>query len=214
MFRTSTVTNTRPPLAVRALAATAITVGSLALTACADGTGTRDEGAATFAAQTAAKHSTESQPATNRRTAPGGNPVTCTGGTVTVRVTEAPRPANHLLITATNTGPTPCFAYGAPYLRFDDAQAPADTRTGSVPQAVVTLKPGQSAYAGVMTSAADGSGVHGRTAHRIGVLFAGRSMDGSVGKEAAVELPAGGVYVDSTATTTSWQTSPEAALTW
>ncbi|MEU6995672.1 DUF4232 domain-containing protein [Streptomyces sp. NPDC046465] len=212
MFRTSTVTNTRPPLAVRAFAAAAITVGSLALTACADGTGTRDEGAATFTAQAAAKHSTESQPATNRRTARGKDPVTCTGSAVEVRVTEVARPVNHLLITATNTGPRSCSAYGAPYLRFDDAQAPADTGTGSVPQAVVTLKPGQSAYAGVMTSAADGSGAHGRTAHRLGVRFAGRSTHGSVGKEVSVELPAGGVHVDSTATTTYWQTTPEAAL--
>ncbi|MFD4634206.1 DUF4232 domain-containing protein [Streptomyces sp. NPDC058284] len=214
MFRTSTVTNTRPNLALRAFAAAAITVGTLSLAACADGTGTRDEGAATFTAQTAANHSTASQPTANRRTAEAANPVTCSGATTKLKVTEVARPANHLLITATNTGTTPCYAYGAPYLRFDDAQSSTAVNRDSVPQAVVTLEPGESAYAGVLTSAADGSGSDGYTAHRLGVLFANRAMDGGVGREKAVKLPAAGVYVDSTATTTYWQTSRELALSW
>ncbi|MCF3123662.1 DUF4232 domain-containing protein [Streptomyces arenae] len=141
-------------------------------------------------------------------------PVTCTAANTKVKVTKVASPVNHLLLTATNTGTAPCFAYNAPALRFDDAQAAASVNHDSVPQAVVTLEPGQSAYAGITTSAADGSGAHGYTAHRLGVYFSHRAMDGSMGPEAPVRLPAAGVYVDSTVTTTYWQSTRDAALMW
>lgn len=203
-------TGSRTTAAVRISAATALALGTLSLTGCASGTGTRDEGAATLVAQTTNKHSTVPQPSSNRRTA--RNSVPCTGANTEVTVTEVARPVHHLLITATNTGTRPCDAYNAPYLRFDDAQAPADTDPDSVPQAVVTLEPGESAYAGVALSEAEGDGESGRTAHRLGVLFADRAMDGGVGPEAAVELPSDGVHVDGPVRTTYWQRSPQDAL--
>lgn len=213
MFRTGPRTRSRTTLAVRTLAATGIALGGLSLTACSDGTGTRDEGAATLVAQTTTKHSTVPGPTTNRRTGDRARqPVACTGATTEVQVTEVTRPANHLLITATNIGDVPCHAYNAPYLRFDDARSTTAVDHDSVPQAVVTLRPGRSAYVGVVPAAADGGGTDGRTAHRLGVHFADRAMDGSIGPEAVLELPAGGVYVDSSATVTYWQPSRQDAL--
>ncbi|MET8684341.1 DUF4232 domain-containing protein [Streptomyces sp. NPDC004732] len=215
-------TGSRTTAAVRISAATAIALGTLSLTGCASGTGTRDEGAATLVVQATDKHSTVPQPASNRRTARKSVP--CTGANTEVAVTEVSRPLHHLLITATNIGTRPCDAYNAPYLRFDDAQAPADTDPDSVPQAVVTLEPGESAYAGVALSTTDGDAdgdgdgagedgaEGGHTAHRLGLLFANRAMDGGVGPEAAVQLPSSGVYVDGSARTTYWQQSPQDAL--
>ncbi|MFE7317457.1 DUF4232 domain-containing protein [Streptomyces sp. NPDC057555] len=139
-------------------------------------------------------------------------PVTCTAATTKVTVAKVNRPINHLLLTATNTGTKPCYAYNAPYLRFDDAQAATSVLRDSVPQAVVTLEPGQSAYAAIGTSSPEGA--HGYQAHELGVLFANRAMDGSVGGFARPKLPAGGVYVDSSAFVTYWQSNPADALEW
>ncbi|MDH6225694.1 DUF4232 domain-containing protein [Streptomyces sp. MJP52] len=139
--------------------------------------------------------------------------VTCTAANTKIRVTAVSRPINHVLITATNTGDTPCFAYHAPFLRFDDAQAPVPVLRDSIPQAVVTLEPGESAYAGVMTAVATGEGEGGRTAHKLTVTYADRSGDAS-GRGATVSLPSGGVYVDSSHTVTYWQQEMDLALVW
>lgn len=40
--------------------------------------------------------------------------VTCTGANTRVTVSKVSRPINHLLLTATNTGSSPCYAYHAP----------------------------------------------------------------------------------------------------
>ncbi|MEV5983365.1 DUF4232 domain-containing protein [Streptomyces sp. NPDC052114] len=230
-------TRTRTALTVRAVAAGAIAFGALSLTACSDGMGTRDEGAATLVASSADQQSTTGHPAPKRltvddkaadsarsakasgtgeaaRSATAARPVTCTAANTEVKVVKVSRPVNHLLLTAKNTGTAPCFAYNAPYLRFDDAQSALAVNRDSVPQSVVTLEPGRTAYAGITTSAADGSGSDGYTAHGLGVYFSNRAMNGSVGPEADAKLPAGGVYVDDSATTTYWQSSREDALMW
>ncbi|WP_274914942.1 DUF4232 domain-containing protein [Streptomyces sp. WZ-12] len=152
-----------------------------------------------------------SAPATAAAKAPS-KPVTCTAATTKVTVQKVNRPLNHLLLTATNTGNKPCYAYGAPVLRFDDAQAATFVLQDSVPQAVVTLEPGQSAYAAIGTESPEGT--HGYQAHELGVLFSNRAMDGSVGGWARPKLPKGGVYVDSSAFVTYWQTDPADALVW
>ncbi|MEU7639612.1 DUF4232 domain-containing protein [Streptomyces sp. NPDC039016] len=143
---------------------------------------------------------------------PTAKPVTCTAATTKVTVQKVQRPLNHLLLTATNTGSKPCYAYNAPFLRFDEDQSSTTVLRDSVPQAVVTLEPGQSAYAAIGTESPEGT--HGYRAHRLGVLFSNRAMDGSVGGWARPKLPAGGVYVDSSAFVTYWQTNPADALMW
>ncbi|MFJ9469860.1 DUF4232 domain-containing protein [Streptomyces caniferus] len=138
----------------------------------------------------------------------------CTGAQVKVTVTKVNRPLNHLLLTATNTGFAPCHAYNAPYLRWDDAQSATTFLDKSKPQAVITLAPGQSAYAGVMYRSADASGNSAFTARTLGVLFANRAGNGSTGPAARLPLPKGGTRTDSSAWVTYWQSTASDALTW
>ncbi|MFE3882403.1 DUF4232 domain-containing protein [Streptomyces lydicus] len=119
-----------------------------------------------------------------------------------------------MLLTATNTGSVPCNAYGAPYLRWDDGQAATTFLEASKPQAVLTLAPGESAYAGIMYQSADGSGSEGHTARALGVLFGNRAGDGSTGPSVRLTLPNGGVHTDSSAWVTYWQSRSEDALAW
>ncbi|WP_084725693.1 DUF4232 domain-containing protein [Streptacidiphilus melanogenes] len=104
------------------------------------------------------------------------------------------------------------YAYGYPYPRFGDAQAgPADI-PGSVPQAVVALAPGQSAYALVHTTS--GGARHSHTVHFLEVYFPGAAQRGSVGPAAPVALPRAGVRVDESVRTTYWQATARLALRW
>lgn len=139
-------------------------------------------------------------------------PVTCTAAMTELTVEKVDRPINHLLLKATNTSSKTCNAYHAPYLRFGDAQSATAVNMDSKPQAVITLKPGQSAYAGITTSSPEGT--HGRQVHDLGVLFANRAWNGSVGDFGNPKLPGGGVYVDSSATVTYWQSNAATALSW
>ncbi|MFE0772046.1 DUF4232 domain-containing protein [Streptomyces sp. NPDC058861] len=144
----------------------------------------------------------------------GGKDVTdrpCDASAVRVVYSPVSRPLNHALLTVTNTGRTACNAYYAPVLRLDDGQAAVAVEQASRPQAVVTLFPGESAYAAVILSAADGSGQHGRTSKKLTVWFAPRDNTGSAGGPAVLKLPAG-TYTDSTTRVTYWQSSMEDAL--
>lgn len=139
-------------------------------------------------------------------------PTACTAAKTKLTVKEVDRPINHLLLKATNTSDKRCYAYNAPYLRFDKGQASLPAIDASIPQAVVTLEPGQSAYAGISTLSPEGA--EGHTARDLGVLFSNRAADGSVGTEKTLKLPGGGVYVDSSARVTYWQTNAADALLW
>ncbi|MFD4719293.1 DUF4232 domain-containing protein [Streptomyces sp. NPDC058423] len=141
------------------------------------------------------------------------SPTTCTGDTAKVVVSKVSRPVNHLLLTVTNTGSRDCAAYHAPLLRFDDEQSATRVIDDSKPQAVVTLAPGQAAYASITLSAADGSGSNGRTAKRLTVRFAPRDGSGSTGAPAELTLPAG-THKDDNAAVTYWQSDMADALTY
>ncbi|MET9593490.1 DUF4232 domain-containing protein [Streptomyces sp. NPDC006516] len=140
-------------------------------------------------------------------------PVTlaCDGGNSKVTITAVPRPVNHMLLTVTNTGSKACNAYYYPFLRFGEAQSAPQAYEESKPQAVVTLSPGESAYAGVMTSSADGSGTGGYSTKDLTVSFQGAAGSGSTGPTANVPLSKP-VYVDSTLAVTYWQTDMDDAL--
>lgn len=138
--------------------------------------------------------------------------VTCTTANSELTVTEVSRPVNHLLLKATNTGTKPCYAYSAPYLKAGaDAQSPLSWAEESTPQAVVTLKPGQSAYAGITTYSPDGEG--GGKAKTLGVFFADKKGN-ATSKEKTLRLPKGGVFFNSAATVTYWQDTAKDALSW
>jgi hypothetical protein len=119
-----------------------------------------------------------------------------------------------MLLTVTNTGSRTCFLYGYPSVQFTDAQSEPPVIDESQPQAVVTLEPGQSGYAAVSLSAADGSGGKGRTVNSLTVNFYGRSLSGSVGAAAHPALPARGVHIDDSIKVTYWQQSMDDAVNW
>jgi hypothetical protein len=151
---------------------------------------------------------------TEGKTEGGSNKtVTCTGANTKVVVSKVSNPVNHLLITATNTGKTLCNAYKAPLLRLDDAQSSTQINDDSQPQAVMTIKPGESVYAGLTTSSAAGDGTGGFTARKLEVHFDSRDGSGSVDPHATWTFKSG-VYVDSAAQVTFWQSSVSEALTW
>jgi hypothetical protein len=145
-------------------------------------------------------------------TAKAASVVTCTTANTKLTVTKVSRPVNHLLLRAKNTGTKPCYAYIAPYLRAGaDAQAPLPWNEDSTPQAVVTLNPGQSAYAGITTSTPDGEG--GAKEKTLGVFFADRKGN-ATNKEKTLKLPDGGLFFNSAATVTYWQDNAKDALYW
>jgi hypothetical protein len=140
------------------------------------------------------------------------SPVTCTGDNTKVTVTKVSRPINHLLLTATNTGSRPCYAYHAPALRFDDAQAAFPVDRDSIPQAVVALEPGQSAYAAIgLFGEPDGQDLNKAT--HLTVYFAPKSNSGSTGSPAELTLPAE-TYWGNNGFVTYWQSEMDDALTY
>ncbi|MFG2573396.1 DUF4232 domain-containing protein [Streptomyces sp. NPDC048481] len=138
--------------------------------------------------------------------------VTCTTANTKLTVTEVSRPINHLLLKATNTGTKPCYAFSAPDLRAGaDAQAVMAWADETTPQAVVTLEPGESAYAGILTYSPDGEG--GAKEKTLGVFFTDRNGR-ATGAEKTLGLPNGGVFFNSAATVTYWQDNAADALSW
>lgn len=122
------------------------------------------------------------------------------------------RPVNHVLLTVTNTGSTACNAVGYPGIGYEGAQAVMAYDGNSVPQSVIALEPGQSAYASVRTSAADGSGEGGSQVKALRVSFQtnqGGFNDGQV----TVPL-AKSVWIDSSAVVTYWQSDFETATSF
>ncbi|MFJ2704656.1 DUF4232 domain-containing protein [Streptomyces sp. NPDC087428] len=140
-----------------------------------------------------------------------GKDATCTGDNTKVTVTKVSRPVNHLLLTVTNAGSKLCNAYYAPKLRFDDAQAVFPILDDSQPQAVVTLDPGQSAYASIGLTGEPGSGPAPRKGTHLQVNFAGKNPGSTSGTAAELSLPANTSW-DDNGFVTYWQTEMADAL--
>ncbi|MBB5121379.1 hypothetical protein AF335_13565 [Streptomyces eurocidicus] len=136
----------------------------------------------------------------------------CSTSAADFTVRNVSRPINHQLLTVTNTGAKSCNLLKTPLLAFDD-----DTYVGaraiedSKPQAVVTLKPGESAYAGIVLSSADGSGENGRHVRTLHV-FLDRG-EGSEGGPDTLALPKN-TWIDDSAAVTYWQADAADALVW
>ncbi|MEE1800394.1 DUF4232 domain-containing protein [Streptomyces sp. JV176] len=199
-------------------AAATVALAVFSLTACSDGTGVADEGKAARSSSEDAGAAAFSKSAAHapvaKDSATAKKTVTCEGSRTKTVAAPLTRPVNHLLLTVTNTGSDTCYLYGYPAVRFGEAQSVPPVIEDSQPQAVVTLEPGQSGYASVNLSAADGSAGHGRTEKSLAVYFQGRSGEGSVGKGATPALPAEGVYIDDSLKVTYWQQSMDDAITW
>ncbi|GGU50747.1 DUF4232 domain-containing protein [Streptomyces daghestanicus] len=218
---------------VRLFAAATVALAALSLTACEDGsaTGVRDSSTAPVAAEQSARPEQKDQrdqqaggtdttattardgsSTTGSQAAPDGDggdelPGDCSAEDVEITATEVPRPINHLLLTATNTGAKTCALPAYPAARFGEAQSVPPVVETSKPQSLTMLEPGGSGYAGVLLSAGDGSAGNGSTVTSLTVPF----DDGSV---ATVGLPADGVYVDDSLKVTYWLTDRSTALTY
>ncbi|MFF8413605.1 DUF4232 domain-containing protein [Streptomyces omiyaensis] len=128
----------------------------------------------------------------------------CAAGDVKVVASKVSRPINHLALTVTNIGGRPCDAVGAPLVGFDGSQAPIRIVEDSKPQAVVTLAPGDSAYASLILTGEPGGDTHGMTVRTVKVNLTADSM---------VTVPAPeGTYVDDGAAVSYWQRDLEDAL--
>ncbi|WP_405795931.1 DUF4232 domain-containing protein [Streptomyces sp. NBC_01506] len=148
---------------------------------------------------------------TNNKNKNKNKTTTCTADNTEITVTKVSRPINHLLVTATNTGSGNCYAYYAPLLGFDDAQAVTQINEDSQPQAVVTLSPGQSAYASIALGGGDGAPT--TAAYKLSVSFSGRDNQGSEGRAMNLPLPQGTKTTDDTSVS-YWQATMADALTW
>ncbi|WP_188299920.1 DUF4232 domain-containing protein, partial [Streptomyces sp. CBMA156] len=171
--------------------------------------------AATTGAPAPAKPSAKAPAAAPKPPVPAdGKDVTCEGAVTKTIASPLTRPINHLLLTVTNTGSGTCYLYGYPAVRFGEAQSVPPVIEDSKPQAVVTLKPGESGYASVNLSAADGSGAHGHTETTLAVYFQGPSGNESVGAGSNPGLPSKGLYIDDSLKVTYWQQDMDDAVTW
>ncbi|MFI7499195.1 DUF4232 domain-containing protein [Streptomyces sp. NPDC049687] len=157
---------------------------------------------------TGASGASGSQGSSGSRSSKDSGPTRTPCSTTSTRMTatEVSRPLNHLLLTVTNTGSKSCNLIGYPAVRFGDAQSVPPAFEDSKPQAVVTLAPGESGYASVLLSAADGSGSNGYTAKSLEVFF----NEGASAARPA--LPAKGVYVDDSIGVSYWQSTMADAL--
>ncbi|MFD8627000.1 DUF4232 domain-containing protein [Streptomyces hygroscopicus] len=209
--------------------AAALAIGALSLTACSDGSGTRSEGASSSASAASsqkdakttnagstsdvdvASSSGKNKISTSSKTKKA---VTCQGSNTKTVAAPLNRPVNHMLLTVTNTGSKTCYLYNYPAVQFGEAQSVPPVIEASKPQAVVTLAPGESGYASVNLSSADGSGKHGHTVKSLTVYFQGRTADEDVPSAAHPSLPAKGVYVDDSLKVTYWQQSMDDAIIW
>lgn len=219
-------------LAVTALAA------ALSLTACGGedkAMGTKPAGSAETAAPAATSTDNTAQPDAPKAGTPetqtvpaggkhaGGNgkkPETvpdtkaaasipaCTTTNSTVKVSSVSRPINHLLLTVTNTGSTNCAAYYAPFLRFDGAQAVYPVLDDSKPQAVVTLAPGEEAYAGIALLGEPGQN-EPVPSDNVGVIMVDKNNQSK--GESTLKLPAD-TATDGLGFVTYWQSDVENAL--
>ncbi|MFJ9024551.1 DUF4232 domain-containing protein [Streptomyces sp. NPDC102259] len=142
------------------------------------------------------------------------NRVLCNGSNTKVTAQPVPRPLNHMLLTVTNTGSKTCDLTYNPVVRFDEMQWVPQAAKETQPQAVTTLAPGESGYAGVLLSAADGSGDGGQTAKKLTIAFQGYTPNSEGGASATPALPAKGVYYDSSLAVTYWQQDMNDALSW
>jgi hypothetical protein len=196
---------TRRARTLRLAAAGLTAVAALTLTACNsnEGTGTKSEAPAEHNDQRldVAGGAKKGSDSSEQEIGP------CDINKLTVGVKSVQRPVNYMVLEVNNHAGVDCNMPGYPILKFGkDAQAATPVYEDSKPQAVVTLAPGETAYAGIRTSSADGSDQNGYKVTSLEVF-----LDGSDDSK-SVELPGGSVYLDDTAQVTYWQSDLSNAL--
>lgn len=133
---------------------------------------------------------------------------TCTAATNTIRFQRTGGSAPVILIKATNQDSERCDLYGYPFVGYPDAQAPIAVGGGK-PQAVVSLEPGESAYASLSLETGQGNNLHRET--DLTVELANRKQQGT-GSNASLTAPGEGLALSDTSTVSYWNTTPELAM--
>lgn len=157
--------------------------------------------------------STSSLPPKPTTPGPGG-PHDCSTDMLSFKIDPVREPINHVLISATNTSKLPCHLNKFPSLRtFQSQTIIIRAAAATKPSGTVLLAPGATAYAGVMTNSADGSGTNGRQVPSLSLDLQSSGADGGgVGRPVTVQMPASAQYVDSSAVVTYWQSDMQSAL--
>lgn len=169
--------------------------------------------AAATSATSAAGDTASSTSEPPKPTDPGpGGPRDCSTDMLSFKIAPLREPINHVLITATNTSKLPCHLNKYPMLRTLLSQnAIIKAADATKPAGPILLAPGSTAYAGIMTNSADGSGVAGRNVASLELQLQPGTGSGGVGRPTSVPMPAGAQYIDSTAVVTYWESDLQAA---
>lgn len=129
----------------------------------------------------------------------------CSTAEVTFTATVADATTSSYLLKVTNKSSKPCNALDYPIVTFGDLDGQAIQREETHPHVVLTLKPGESAYAGLMGGAKDGKG---KTVDSIAMTMdTGTALDQ---KPLTAATP--GLYVSAKASVTAWWNNAEDAL--
>ncbi|MFK0260972.1 DUF4232 domain-containing protein [Streptomyces angustmyceticus] len=199
------ITTTSRTVTATALAAAALTL----ITACHDTPGSKADNPLSAVSPAPAPAPDDANPPD-----PGGR-VACTPEMLRFHAGALPHRDRRMLLKVTNFSGRTCdfAAQRYPLLRFGEGrQAALPAIRASRPLTVVSLAPGDTAYAMILTSAGGpaGRGHRGRRISQFGVALTGRAAPTQVGLDGRAP-----VHVDPrTATVTYWQPSSVAARQW
>lgn len=233
MLRRMDTTDSSRPKHLRLAAATAAALAAMTLAAGCGGSkssGTKNAAASSTTSSSAAGSgsatatsadastpaaasatSATSEPPKPTDPGPSG-PHDCSTDMLNFKIDPLREPINHVLITATNTSKLPCHLNKYPMLRTLLSQtAIVKAVEATKPAGPILLAPGATAYAGIMTSSADGSGVAGRNVLSLELQLQPGSGTGGVGRPVSVPMPTSAQYVDSTAVVTYWESDLQSA---
>jgi hypothetical protein len=200
----------------RTRAATAVTAGlicALSLTACEDTEEKADAGTPTTPAADGSGNTGGGNGGSDDGGVGSGGGVCSEDGLSFSATSEdgAGEPVRHLLLTVTNTGEEECDVYHYPYVQLGaDAQAPAAVIEESAPQALVTLAPGDQAYAAVLVS---GGAMDEYEADTVSLILQGRDPGSNASESVNVDLPGvDTLLADDGQLVTYWTTASGLAL--
>lgn len=193
--------------------AAASTVSAAAAGSATSSSGAVDGGASPSAAGSGAGSGTSEPP---KPTDPGaGGPHDCSTDMLSFKIQPVREPINHVLLSATNISRLPCHLNKYPMLRTVLSQAAIiKPEEATRPAGQVLLAPGATAYAGIMTNSADGSGVGGKNIPTLELQLQPGGEGSGVGRPTAVAMPTGAQYIDSSAFVTYWQSDAQTAISY
>ena len=139
----------------------------------------------------------------------GSDAQTCAIGKVSVDFQQTGGSMPAILLKATNNGSGSCKLYGHPFVNYPDAQSPIKP-SGDLPESVVTLKKGESAYSALSLEKGDGANVD--RAKQLTVQLADGSMKAASGTAKLNSPGSGGLALSDDSSVSYWNSSVEGAM--